>query len=146
MTDPGTDQQAARRRDLQRLRELTHPYVTGGSERLRDVIPRMPAAEAAEALDLLERTATWDEPPEATAARQEALLRYAGYETFLREVLARPHYKVRNGKIVTDPETGEPVTDEAPAREARALLARLERDQARLAGLPHPDDGETAAH
>jgi len=117
MTDPVTDQKKARLRDLQRLRELMHPYVTSGAEDFRDAIPRMPDAEADEALALIDRTATWHEPPETAAARQEALLRLAEYEAIALDVLAR------------NPHSG-----------LRGILDDIARYRDRLAGLPPAAD------
>lgn len=115
MTDPITDQKRAQLRDLRRLRELMHPYVTSGSEDFYDALPRMPEEQRLEALGLIRATATWDEPAETTQARQDALLRLAEYEAVTREVLVR---------------------SPGLADQVRAILSELERDRARLAGLP----------
>jgi hypothetical protein len=123
-TNPIMDQKRARLRDLQRLRELAHPYLPNGQTPITEVLPLMPSGERAEVLALLDRTATWDESPETTAARQEMLLRLAEYETVARGIL-----------------------DSDPALEghARATLGRLEELRNKLAGLPPAPRGDGSA-
>lgn len=141
MTDnPVYDQKAARFRDLERLRELVHPYVPGPSAPIVDALPLMPPADRAEANAILDRLGIVGESPEKTAARQDSLLRLAEMEAIVRDVIARPHYLIRGGKVVTDPQTGEPLPDPSLERRARAELAELERLRSRLTGLP-PADG-----
>jgi hypothetical protein len=99
----------------------------------------MPAAEQAEALEILARIGALGENSEKSAARQEILIDIARVETILGEVLARPHYKIRRGKVIIDPETGEAVRDDAVERQARAELRKFERLRSRLTGLPLVD-------
>jgi transcriptional regulator with XRE-family HTH domain len=142
---PGRDQKAAHLRDLERLRELIRPYSTDTSAPIARAIARMPAEGQAEARDILARLGTTGEDPEKAAARQQILLDIAEAETALRDLLGRPHYKIRDGRIVTDPGTGEPVPDRKTEREARALLAEMDRIRTRLTGLPPRDDVPGAA-
>jgi len=130
---PDYDQKAARLQDLERLQGLIRPYLAGPGV---DVLPLMPPDDRAEARAILDRLGIIGEPPEKTAARQETLLRLAKTEDILREILARPRYLVRDGKVVTDPQTGEPLPDRGFDRRARAALAALERFRRRLTGLP----------
>lgn len=50
----------------------------------------------------------------------------------LTEMAERPHYRIRNGKILRSRKTGEPLTAKGPADEARRLLAVIERDRTLL--------------
>lgn len=142
-TDPNIDQKRARLADLQRLRELILPHLAGPEV---DALSRMPAAEASEARELLDRIGPIGEDPAITAARQEELLRLAEIEGIIHEVLGRPHYKVCGGKVVTDPDTGEPVPDDAFERAIRARLAVVERMRERLTGLLPADEPGDSAH
>ena len=137
---PGRDQKAARLRDLERLRELIRPYSTDTAAPIDHAIARMPAAEHFEARDILARIGALGEDPDKAAGRQEILLDLAQAETVLHEILARPHYKIRDGQVVTDPATGEPVRDDTVERQARAELRKFERLRSRLTGLPVEDD------
>lgn len=142
MTDnPDFDQKAARFRDLERLRELVHAYISGPSMPFVNALPLMPAAERTEARAILDRLGSVGEPPEKTAERQEMLLRLAETEAIVHQILAQPHYLVRKGKVVMDPQTGQPLSDPAFDRRARAQLAGLERLRSRLTGMP-PADAE----
>lgn len=141
---PDNDQKRARLRDLERLRELIHPHVTSGDEPIRDALHRMPPADRAEVETLLASTAA--EAPEKAAAREEILLDLARAEAGMREILTRPHYKVRRGKVVTDPATGEPVRDTAFEKRARDLLDAITHDRDRYAGLPPRQDDGGSAH
>jgi len=67
----------------------------------------------------------------ATGARQVAA--YDRLEEKLRDIIGRPHWKVRNGKLLHDAD-GNPVPDPRPAREAQATLRRVQRDRKRLTG------------
>ncbi len=144
-TSQDRDQKTARLRDLERLRDLVHPYTTSKGAPIGDAIGRMPAAEQTEALHLLSRLSDISEDPEKTAARQQILLDLARAEDVLRDILGRPHFKIRNGQVVTDPATGEPVPDHKPEQEARRLLADMDRLRSQITGLPLGRDPAAAA-
>lgn len=138
---PRDDQNAIRFRDLQRLQDLTAPYVTDGSVSIVDVLALMPAADRDEASTILDRISDLGEPADKRAARQEILLDLAEAENHLQDVLARRQPLVRDGQVVIDPDTGKPLPDPAIERNARELLARLERLRSSLTGLPaDPED------
>lgn len=61
---------------------------------------------------------------------------YEQIEETLTEMAERPHYRVRNGKILRSRKTGEPLTAKGPADEARRLLERIKRDRAFLGTEP----------
>jgi hypothetical protein len=56
-------------------------------------------------------------------------------EQLLREAIARPHFKIRDGEILTD-EDGRPVRDPEPARMAGERLAIIRRERERLTAAP----------
>ena len=62
---------------------------------------------------------------------------YDQIEQTLTEMAERPHYRIRNGKILHDRKTGKPLTAKGPADEARRLLAAIRRNRAILG--PEPD-------
>jgi hypothetical protein len=114
-----------RLRDLDRLRELIEPYVTDSSADYRyDALPRMPAAERAEAEEIIARIGTLDP---TLAALQEKLLGLLGeMEVFYREVLDRD----RTRGAQADPEE---------LRQAQDILAALERYRSQVTGLKPGD-------
>lgn len=140
--DPADDQRAARMRDMRELSNLIEPHLTG---RGINILPLMPPDQATQARELLDRIGPLEDPA-ITAARRAELLKIAQMETRLQDMAAHPQPKVRNGKIVTDPQTGEPVPDPAIQRQVRALSAMIKRRRERLTGLPAPDDPGDSAH
>jgi hypothetical protein len=54
----------------------------------------------------------------------------------LTEMAERPHYRIRNGKILRSRTTGEPLTAKGPADEARRLLAAIKRERTLLGFEP----------
>lgn len=70
-------------------------------------------------------------PEERAAAIARILAGYDQVEDALRKVIARPHWKIRAGKLVLDA-TGSPVPDPRPAKAAQAELDRIARDRKRL--------------
>lgn len=142
---PARDQKAACLRDLERLRDLIRPYSGGGSAPISHAIARMPAAERAEARDILTRIGTLGEDPDRAAAREQILLSLAQAEALVREILDRGQPRHRGGEVLLDPQTGEPLRNRNTDRRAVALLRRLERQRAQLTGLPPaPLAGETS--
>ena len=85
---PRRDQMIVRLQDLDRLRDLTEPYVTDASADFRaDALPRMPEAERAEAEEILARIGIL--APTLAALRQELLGLIAEIDVVYREVLDR---------------------------------------------------------
>jgi len=119
------DQMIARLRDLERLRELVEPYVTDSSADYREqALPRMPAAERAEAEEIIARTGTLDS---TLAGLQDKLLDLiAEMDVFYRGVLARE--RARGAQA--DPED---------LQQDREILAALERYRNQVTGL-NPGD------
>ena len=88
-----------------------------GIQRALDAVPVAAVAELrkleVEKLDALERT-TWS-------------------------VMLKRHYVVAaSGKVATDPETGEPLTDDGPVLAATDRLLKIAERRARLLGLDSP--------
>ncbi len=145
-TDPRGDQAAVRLRDLERLVELTVPCLPYPEAPIPQAFPRMTPADRAEAEALLERLGDLTEDPGTTSARQRELRNLADVEIALVDIADRGQPLITgDGEIIRDPQTGKPVRDPAVDREARELLARLERHRSRLAGLPPSVDGNSGA-
>jgi hypothetical protein len=70
---------------------------------------------------------------------------YDQLEQTLTEMAEGPHYRIRNGKILHDRKTGEPLTAKGPAEEARRLLGMIRRDRTALGldpdSTPRPAQG-----
>lgn len=66
---------------------------------------------------------------------------YDQLEETLTEMAERPHYRIRNGKILRSRTTGEPLTAKGPADEARRLLAVIKRDRTVLGLEPDSTPG-----
>jgi hypothetical protein len=62
---------------------------------------------------------------------------YDQLEQALTEIAQKPHYRVRNGKVLRSRRTGEPLTAKGPGEEAAKLLAAIRRDRGIL-GLEEP--------
>ena len=143
-TGPHDDQTAAKQRDLLRLGNLLTAHFTGNPPPpLSQILARMTPADRAEATAIFERLGDSTEPPEVTRARQESLLSLARVEAEALDILKQGQPRHRNGKVLYDPQTGKPLRNRNIDRSARALLRKVRRDQARLAGLPPPADNET---
>jgi uncharacterized membrane protein YccC len=110
-------------RDLERLRELTEPYVTDSSAGYRDdALTRMPAAERGEAEEIIARIRT---PDPTLATLQEKLLGLiAEMNVFYRDVLDRERARG------ADPED---------LRQAQEILTALERYRNQITGLKPGD-------
>lgn len=137
--DPRDDQAAARQRDLNRLFELSEPYMTG-SKVPDDLFDRMSPDERAEADALIERLGFGTDPLDVWR-KQKMLLHLAQLETQLRELLAKGDYRWRKGKIVRDPQTGQPLRNLTTDRRLRARLRELERLRTSITGLPPAGNG-----
>lgn len=75
---------------------------------------------------------------EIAAYRQDELDRLAEAEAVARGIAERVHPLIRNGKVVTDPETGDVVTDRRPNLKAEKAIEKIARSRARLLGTDPP--------
>ena len=115
-------------------------YMSAEQRRVIDVTD----AERAEARAILDRVSDLAEPPDKRAARRDILLDLANAASVLQDVIARKQPLVRNGQVVTDPNTGQPIRDPAIERRARDALAGIERLRSELTGLPLPANDPAA--
>lgn len=123
--DPRRDQLLARLQDLERLRELTEPYVTdSGAGYREDALTRMPAAERAEAEEIIARIGTAD--PTLTTLQERLLGLIAEMASFYRDVLDGE----RAQGARADPEV---------LRRTQEILATLERYRTQVRGLKPGD-------
>lgn len=119
--DPRRDQMIARLRDLERLRELTEPYVTdSGAGYREDALTRMPAAERAQAEEIIARIGTAD--PTLATLQDRLLGLIAEMDSFYSDVLDDE----RAQGAQADPEV---------VRHAQEILAALERYRNQITGL-----------
>ncbi len=137
--DPRDDQADARERDLRRFFELARPHLPDDEPVPEDLLDRMSDAGRTEALDILARLNLGADPGRERE-RQKLLLGLARIETDLRDLLAKGDPRMRNGKILRDPQTGEILRNRTTDRRLRALLRQLEQQRSRITGLP-PDPG-----
>jgi hypothetical protein len=117
-SDPVQDQTVARLTDLQRLRDLTHPYSTSPHADIRETLARMPTAERAEAEDIISRLGDIDSTRQQH--RQKILLDLARMEPYLDQLAKNP----------------------ANAEEVGRLRGEVERLRSQLTGLPGDPDGQ----
>ena len=122
---PRRDQMIVRLQDLERLRELAEPYVTDSSADYReDALTRMPAAERAEAEEIIARIGALDP---TLATQQEKLLGLvAEMEVFYRDTLDRE--RARGAQ-----------TDPKDLRQTQEILAALERYRNQIIDLKPGD-------
>jgi hypothetical protein len=122
---PPRDQMIARLQDIERLRELVEPYVTDASADYRaEALPRMPAAERAEAGEIIARIGTLD--PTLAGLQDKLLGLIAEMDAFYRDVLARE--RARGARA-----------DPQDLRQDQEILAALERYRNQITGL-NPGD------
>ena len=122
---PRRDPMIVRLQDLDRLRDLTEPYVTDSSADFRkDALPRMPEAERAEAEEILARIG--ELAPTLAALQQELLSLLTEMEVSYRDVLNRE--QARGAQA--DPEE---------LRQARDTLAAVERYRNQITDLKPGD-------
>jgi 23S rRNA A2030 N6-methylase RlmJ len=120
---PRRDQMIVRLRDLERLRELTEPYVTdSGAGYREDALTRMPAAERGEAEEIIARIGTRD--PTLATLQDKLLGLIAEMNVFYRDVLDRERARG------ADPED---------LRQAQEILTALERYRNQITGLKPGD-------
>lgn len=143
-TSPHDDQADARLRDFKRLVELAGPHLPAGhSGPVTDAFPFMTPAACAEVEAILDRVSDVTEDPERTRRRREALLRLAFMEATALDLLEKGQPRIRNGKVMYDPETGQPIRNRTIDRSARALLRKIRQERSQWTGLPAPEDDET---
>ena len=126
------DQMLARLQDLDRLRDLTEPYITDSRANVQaNALPHMPEAERAEAEEIIARTGALLDPPTLAVLQQELLSLIAEMDVFYRDVLNRE--EARGARA--DPED---------LRQAREVLAALERYRSQITGLEPGDAGSAS--
>ena len=122
----------ARLQDLDRLRDLTEPYVTDSRVDVRaNALPGMPESERAEAEEILARVGTLADPPTLAVLQQELLSLIAEMDAFYRDVLDREEARGAQG----DPEE---------LRQAQEVLAALEGYRSQITGLEPGDAGSAS--
>ena len=122
---PRRDQTIIRLQDLDRLRDLTEPYVTDSSADFReDALPRMPQAERAEAEEILARIGIL--APTLAALQQELLSLLTEMDVVYRDVLERE--QARGAQA-----------DQEELRHARDTLAAVERYRNQITDLKPGD-------
>lgn len=123
------DQMLARLQDLDRLRDLTEPYLTDSRADVRaSALPRMPESERAEAEQILARASALADPPTLAALQQELLSLIAEMDGFYRDVLDRE--EARGAQA-----------DPAELRQAQEVLAALEGYRSQITDLKAGDAG-----
>jgi len=121
----------ARLQDLDRLRDLTEPYITDSRADIRaNALPHMPDAERAEAEEIITRTGALADPTLA-ALQQELLSLIAEMDVFYRDVLNRE--QARGAQA-----------DPAELRQAQEVLAALEGYRSQITGLKPGDAGSAS--
>ena len=122
----------ARLQDLDRLRDLTEPYITDARASIQDnALPRMPEAERAEAEEIMARTGALAGPPTLAALQHELLSLIAEMDVFYRDALNRE--QARGAQA--DPEE---------LRQAQEVLAALESYRSQITGLKPGDTGSAS--
>ena len=122
----------ARLQDLDRLRDLTEPYITDSRANIQEnTLPHMPAAERAEAEEIIARTGALVDPPTLAVLQQELLSLIAEMDVFYRDVLNRE--EARGAQA--DPEE---------LRQAQEVLAALEGYRSQITGLEPGDAGSAS--
>jgi hypothetical protein len=122
----------ARLQDLDRLRDLTEPYITDSRANIQEnALPHMPEAERVEAEEILGRTGALVDPPTLAVLQQELLSLIAEMDVFYRDVLTRE--KARGAQA--DPEE---------LRQAQEVLAALEGYRSQITGLEPGDAGSAS--
>lgn len=121
------DQMLARLQDLDRLRDLTEPYITDSRANVQEnALPHMPEAERAEAEEIIARTGALAGPPTLAVLQQELLSLIAEMDAFYRE-------EARGAQA--DPEE---------LRQAQEVLAALEGYRSQITGLEPGDTGSAS--
>ena len=123
------DQMLARLQDLDRLRDLTEPYITDSRASIQDnALPRMPEAERAEAEEIMARTGARAGPPTLAALQHELLSLIAEMDVVYRDALNREQAR-------------GPRADPEELRQAQEVLAALEGYRSQITDLKPGDAG-----
>jgi hypothetical protein len=123
----------ARLQDLDRLRDLTEPYLTDARANVQETaLPRMPEAERAEAEEILARTSALTGPPTLAALQQQLLSLIAEMDAFYHDVLNRE--QARGAQA-----------DPGELRQAQEVLAALEGYRGQITGLKPGDAGSASS-
>ena len=126
------DQMLARLQDLDRLRDLTEPYITDSRANIQEnALPHMPEAERAEAEEIIALTGSLADPPTLAVLQQVLLSLIAEMDVFYRDVLNRE--EARGAQA--DPEE---------LRQAQEVLAALEGYRSQITGLEPGDAGSAS--
>ena len=126
------DQMLARLQDLDRLRDLTEPYITDSRADVRaNALPGMPESERAEAEEIIARASALADPPTLAALQQELLSLIAEMDVFYRDVLDRE--EARGAQA-----------DPAELRQAQEVLAALEGYRSQITDLKPGDAGSAS--
>jgi hypothetical protein len=122
----------ARLQDLDRLRDLTEPYITDSRANIQEnALPHMPEAERAEAEEIIARTGALAGLPTLAVLQQELLSLIAEMDAFYRDVLNRE--EARGAQA--DPEE---------LRQAQEVLGALEGYRSQITGLEPGDTGSAS--
>ena len=76
--------------------------------------------------------------PAAETVRSTELEKLDRLERSVLAVLERDHIVVQHGKVITDPATGGPMSDDGPVVSAAATLMRIGESRRKLLGLDAP--------
>jgi len=126
------DQMLARLQDLDRLRDLTEPYITDSRANIQEnALPHMPEAERAEAEEIIARIGALVDPPTLAALQQELLSLIAEMDVFYRDVLNRE--EARGAQA-----------DREELQQAQEVLAALEGYRSQITDLKPGDAGSAS--
>jgi hypothetical protein len=122
----------ARLQDLDRLRDLTEPYITDSRADVREnALPHMPEAERAEAEEIIARTGALAALPTLAALQQELLSLIAEMDVLYRDVLNR---ELARGTQA----------DPVELRQAQEILAALQGYRSQITDLKPGDAGSAS--
>jgi hypothetical protein len=122
----------ARLQDLDRLRDLTEPYITDSRANIQEnALPHMPEAERAEAEEIIARIGALVDPPTLAALQQELLSLIAEMDVFYRDVLNRE--EARGAQA-----------DREELQQAQEVLAALEGYRSQITDLKPGDAGSAS--
>lgn len=129
------DQDRARYEDIARLTELTRSHWDLASP-LADILAKMPAAERAEAENILGRLPPGRRETAASdsKAREDELFRLRVVHVQAQQFIDSNRLRLVNGKPVLDPETGEPLPDPYATLDALDVMQAASNSESHLLG------------